>query len=298
MKKPARFNGTCDSCSSRVEAGTEVDLQNTGGKWRIASCPSCNSELGKEVAPPIELRVQLQKVSFSSEKFTSIKVTLDGPAPEDFPIGEGRQFTVCGRAFPQELQVGDVLDVRGNFSNDPKWGWQLQADRCLPAIAATDQSLVAFLKRFPQVGGRRAEEILRHFGGREATLAILDTAPGRLAEINGITPERALEIGEKFAAEHMRRDALIFLSDLGLSEAIQTRAMEAFGEDARATLLEDPYQLMELHGVGLKTADDVAKRLGVQVTDPRRIAAATYHLLQQLEQEGYTWADMEDLLRV
>jgi exodeoxyribonuclease V alpha subunit len=298
MKRPSKYNGQC-VCGHEVSAGAEVELQKVGDKWKIVACPKCRpGELAVTAAPPVEMRVVIQRITHASEKFTAVKVVLDGAPPPSCPIAVGQTFSVAGRAFPPNLQVGDMLDVQGSFEHSPEWGWQLRADRVLPAIAATDQSLVAFLRRFPQVGNRRAEEILRHFGGREATLNVLDRTPERLAEVPGITAERALEIGKKFQDEHARRDALLFLSQLDLGDALQAKILEAFGEDTRAVILEDPYQLMELDGVGLKTADDVAKKLKIQPNDPRRVAAATLHLLEKVEQEGATWSDLGGLLRV
>ena len=287
----AKYNGKC-ACGERFEAGASV----TFSAGKVTACPTCNPQLGAERAPAAEYQFRIQRLKFVKDTFGIVEAVLVGAIPEDCPIQQGRVFSAKGPFGA--VHPGDLLDVRGRFSQDPKWGWQFSAETAIPVVAGTDQALCAFLGRFKNIGQARAERILQHFGGRENTLAMLDGAPERLAEISGITPERAREIGDAYKAQSDLRDSALFLAGLSLGESLTAKILEMYGPDAKVILSEDPYDLMNLSGVGFKTADDVARKLQVNVEDPRRLSAAVRHLIEQATQEGHTWSTIEDLMEV
>lgn len=168
----------------------------------------------------------------------------------------------------------------------------------MPVVAGTDQALLAFLARFPNVGPRRAEQILQKLGSRDAVVHALEKDPTRLTVVAGITEARAKEIGETYKDLADLRESAFFLAGLDLGEALTAQILEAFGGDTKVVLTEDPYELMELPGIGFKRADDVAQRLKIASDDPRRLAAAALYLLEQVEQEGHTFATINDLMGV
>jgi exodeoxyribonuclease V alpha subunit len=88
----------------------------------------------------------------------------------------------------------------------------------------------------------------------------------------------------------------LWLAGLELGDALTEDVLEAWGADAREALLENPYVLMELRGVGFSRADDLARRkFDVSDHDPRRLAAAVLEQLAQAERQGHTWSTIADL---
>lgn len=303
---PTRFPGRC-LCGAKVAQGVSVHWENK----KIIACPDCNDELASAgpPAPPTELRVKVQYVKYAKPdgSWVIAEVLLEGCSPpSDSPISAGRPFVVVG-GLGSGLGVGDVLDVFGGFEKNDKYGWQFKADRAIPAIAGTDAGVLAFLRRFPQIGQRRAEEVLRVLGGKDAVLAALEHDPAKLTQVSGITLARAQEISEAYKATSTLKDSMLFLGALDLGPATEAAILEAYGEDTKTILLEDPFQLMaDIEGVGFKKADDIRGRVNriltgqgrpaIENNDPRRLAAAALHLIQEAEREGHTWSTEMDLL--
>ena len=292
----AKYAGSC-SCGRAFAAGAEVTFRNgTDGKWTVTSCPACAGGRGRTaVADLVTLRVRVETVRSSRPGWSVLAVAREA-SPEPVAVEcPSNKFAVVAVQDLGRMGAGDVLDVTGSFTHHPQWGWQFKAEVVTSAIAASDGAVKAFLQRFPQIGPRRAEEILRHFGGHEATLVVLDEAPARLTEIKGISAERAAEIGSTYAAESMSRETLMFLLGLDLPDRVREWVIDEWGGDAEAIIKDDPYLLMGAPRVGLALADRVAQALGVQPTDPRRLAAVVLHLLGEAEREGHTWSSVEDL---
>lgn len=296
----ARFNGTCQ-CGHEFPAGASVRWDRVDGKLVTIECPHCHPEIhGTEDAPKasIETRVRLQRVRFIKPdgSFTTTDALFDGEPPADSPFEAGQVFPLVGPLG--KVAVGDLLEVYGNFQKDGKYGWQLVVQRFCAVVAGTDQALRAFLSKFPQVGPRRAELILQKLGSREAVIHALEHEPERLTVVPGITAARAKEIGQAFVDLSDLRASAMFLAGLTLGEQLTAQILDEYGADAKAVVVEDPYQLMDLPGVGFKRADDIAKKLNISRDDPRRLAAATLHILQQVEDDGHTWSGINDLMSV
>lgn len=278
-------------------------FERIDGRLVAVECPQCKPDAHAQAHAPsaaLELRIKIQRVRYAKPdgSWTIAEVLLDGapPAHTDTPLEAGRMFAAVGPLGSP--QVGDLLEVYGNFQHDAKWGWQLAVQRSVPVVAGTDQALRAFLARFPQVGPRRAEQILQALGSREAVIAALENDPTRLTAVAGITEARAREIAQAYIDMADLRESAMFLASLDLGEALTAQILDEYGADAKRNLGENPYQLMELAGIGFKRADEIARRLHVAVDDPRRLAAAVLHLLDAIEDRGHTYASMNDLLSV
>lgn len=148
------------------------------------------------------------------------------------------------------------------------------------------------------MGPRRAEQILKTLGSREAVIDALENDPGRLTEVTGITETRAQEIAAEYRNLAGLRESAMFLAGLELGEALTAQILDEFGADAKAVLSDDPYRLMKLPGVSFRRADEVARRMNIQLRDPRRLAAAVRYLIEETVDEGHTYATINDLLAV
>ena len=107
-----------------------------------------------------------------------------------------------------------------------------------------------------------AARIVKKFG--EDTFRIIEEEPERLAEIKGISQNKAREIARQMEEKRELRDALIFLQQYGISNALALRIYDTYGMALYSVLKENPYRLAEdIHGVGFKIADEIAARAGI-----------------------------------
>lgn len=297
----ARFKGTCQ-CGQNFASGASVRFERISGQLVVTECPTCKPEVhgaGEAPSAPLELRVKVMRVRFVKPdgSWTVTEALLDDmQAPADSPLREGEPFSLVGALG--SVRVDDLIEVFGNFQHDPKWGWQFIAQRAIAVVAGTEQSLRAFLARFPHVGKKRAEQILRKLGSREAVVEALEKDPLALTVVDGITEERARAIAAAYLELGDLRESAKFLAGLELGEGLTAQILDRYGADAKQVVSEDPYQLMELPGIGFKRADDLGRRLKIPANDPRRLAAATLFLLEETESDGHTFATVNDLLSV
>lgn len=283
MPLAARFAGSC-ACGAGFPAGALIDWSAAARK--ASRCPACRPATAAPAGPEARCRILIRRIVWSSPDSARriVRAEFDGTAPADAPVGG--EFAAAGPLGP--VSVGDRIEIVGRWARDAKWGWQLAVSAAVGAAAATDEGMIALLSRLPNVGRARAEAILRALGGRAATLEALDIDPGRLAAADGITPERAREIAEAWREESALREALLGLGTLGLPEWMLAKAIDAWGADAAQIVTADPYTLMELR-VAFRRADEVAGRVGIDPADPRRLAAATAHVLDLAGENGDCW---------
>jgi exodeoxyribonuclease V alpha subunit len=167
--------------------------------------------------------------------------------------------------------------------------WQLiasSAERVMPADAP---GLVRYLGSgvLPGIGPRLAERIHRHFG--EGTLAVLDGAIERLAEVPGITPRRVTELRGAWEQTHGARATLVFLQGLGLTPRVAHRLFRHYGPRAVTVVKENPWRLAdEVSGIGFRRADALAQAMGLDPDAPARRMAALRWVLREAGQQGHT----------
>lgn len=296
MASIARFAGRC-LCGERVAAGAPITGERRDGRFVIVGCAVCAPDRHQAPAPASRLRVRVTRIMFErpDHAFTIARTeVVEVVESADGRLTPSTVLGVKGR-LPHPLRVGDILEVYGSASSG-QYGLELQAQSAVPVVAATDQALRAFLARLPQVGPRRAEQLLQALGGRKAVVEALEHHPERLTVVAGITLERAEAMARAYNESSAIRDSAMFLAELDLGEALTAAILDEWGADARTILLDDPYVLMQLRGVGFVRADEIARtKLRIADDDPRRLAAAVLDLMEQAEREGHTFATVEDL---
>lgn len=236
-------------------------------------------------------RVTFQK---PDSDWVCVKGRLDDTQPEsagDLPrwMREVRDFAVTGYFKP--VQVGDLLDMEGTPTRHKRFGWQIAATRVQVCARQDQRALFAFLRRLPHVGPQRATLIIDHFGGVDAVFSVLDNEPTRLAEITGITPERAEEAAAQYAAMHGMRDAWLLCRELKLQSRLTTLIMERLKGKAREIIEADPFLLMTEINASFRDCDVIRERLGIAKDDPRRLAAAMLVVLRAAGRGGDCYAE-------
>ncbi len=220
-----------------------------------------------------------------------------------YTIGElrpekgARPITVVG-VLP-EVQCGETLELVGSWVDHPTHGKQFR----IRAFRATLPASVYGIRKYlgsglvPGIGPAYAEKIVDTFGAE--TLRVIENESARLREVPGIGKKRASEIKEAWEGQRALREVMMFLQTYGATVSQCSRIVRAYGNEAKAVLTADPYQVArEIRGIGFKTADRLAINLGFANDAPARLEAGALHVLKELESEGHTGYPPDDLVRL
>jgi len=200
----------------------------------------------------------------------------------------GRRGLVAVVGVVPSVTAGEYVEATGAWVRDRDHGEQFKADelRCTPpqTLEGVEKYLGSGLVK--GIGPHLAHKIVEVFG--ERTLAVIDESPSFLKEVKGIGPRRIQRIREGWQQHKAVRAIMVFLQSHGVGTARAVRIYKTYGDQAVDVVRGNPYRLAtDIWGVGFKTADDLARRLGVDPRSPNRARAALRFLLQRLSQEGH-----------
>ena len=146
------------------------------------------------------------------------------------------------------------------------------------------------------VGAALAARIVRRF--KEDTLNIIREEPERLAEIKGISDRKAHEIAGQIAEKAQMQDAIIYMSQYGISLALALKIYNQYSDKVYSVLRDNPYKIAEdIPGVGFKTADEIASRIGIRVDSQFRIRSGLFYVLTQASVNGHIYLPKDVLFR-
>ena len=187
-------------------------------------------------------------------------------------VGGGQNVTVVG-IIPLPT-VGERLMVTGKWSSHPSYGRQFEAEFLERMLPQTAMEILSYLSSrvIKGIGPKMAGRIVEHFGAE--TLEIMERQPERLAEVAGISAERARSIGEEFRLQVGMRQLMEFFALHHLPAELAVRCYKLYGENTIELLYDDPYLLMD-EGLDAPfgAVDRFAIELGVAGDDPRRVEA-------------------------
>ncbi|HKV56174.1 MAG TPA: ATP-dependent RecD-like DNA helicase [Candidatus Binataceae bacterium] len=204
-----------------------------------------------------------------------------------------RRVTVVGTL--DGLEVGAGLRLSGHFEKHPRYGEQFRVEDCetlRPAgVAALERYLASEIKG---VGPAFARRIVSHFG--ETLAAVLDTSPERLHEVRGLPRLVAQRIVTAWQDSSGLRELTVFLRGHGIAAAHARRIHKVYGRTSLETVREDPYVLARtIAGIGFRTADAVAEKLGIPRNSTQRARAALLYLLERMAEDGHVFAPFDYL---
>lgn len=195
------------------------------------------------------------------------------------------------------LSEGETIEARGDYTEHPVYGTQFRLSSYQTVAPKDRVSMERYLGSgaIKGIGTAMAARIVKKFG--EDTFRIMEEEPERLAEIKGISLNKAREIARQMEEKRELRDALIFLQQFGISNVLALRIYDTYGMGLYSVLKENPYRLAEdIHGVGFKTADEIAAKIGIQADSDYRIRSGVFYTLQQSVGEGHCYLPTEELL--
>lgn len=209
--------------------------------------------------------------------------------------GHRQPVTIAGNL--PGVQCGETLELEGEWFRHPTHGQQFKLKRFTSKLPATVHGIRKYLGSglIPNIGPKFAEKIVEHFGTE--TLKVISEQSGRLREVPGVGKQRAKDIKLAWEAQQAQREIMLFLHTYGVSTNLCVRIYKKFGNEARAILERDPYRVArQIHGIGFKTADQIARNLGLQNDNPRRLEAGLLFALEECESEGHTAFAATDLI--
>lgn len=204
--------------------------------------------------------------------------------------------TVVGR-FP-ELGEGEALELKGSWIKHPKHGLQYEPQSFTRKKPASLEGIRRYLSSgmIKGIGARLAERIVDHFGSE--TLEVIEKNPERLQEVADIGPKRAGTIAAAWEEQKHIQDIMLFLHSQKISTNLALKIYKQYGNDALQVVRNDPYCLArDIYGVGFKTADQVARNMGLSSEHPSRIEAGILYTLDQFSNDGSVFCPLEILVK-
>ena len=237
------------------------------------------------------------------------RVTIEGVLERVVYQSEDDGFTVARLQLPGKTDLvtivgnilssnpGETLRLRGKWVVNVKFGEQFQVESCLSVLPATLTGIEKYLGSgmIRGIGPVMAGRLVERFG--VDTLEVIEADPHRLQEVEGIGPVRTERIVKAWEEQKEIREVMVFLQGHGVSSAYAVKIYRQYGNQAVSVVKENPYRLAEdIQGIGFKTADKIARDLGIDAGSQIRAEAGLLYMLSQLVDEGHVYYPREELI--
>jgi exodeoxyribonuclease V alpha subunit len=209
--------------------------------------------------------------------------------------GQRDQITLLGHAAI--ISAGEFVQASGTWVNDRTHGVQFRALFLKVTAPTTVEGIEKYLGSgmIRGIGPVYAKKLVRAFG--EAVFDVIEQEPPRLREVTGIGPKRAERIIAGWAEQKVIREIMLFLHSNGVGTSRAVRIYKTYGADAIQLVSENPYRLArDIRGIGFRTADQIAAKLGIEKTALIRVRAGISYALAEAMDEGHCGLPGEELL--
>lgn len=209
----------------------------------------------------------------------------------------GQADVTCIVGFMPSIQPGETVSCKGNWKKHPAHGLQFEVKQYQTEIPADLNGVKKYLSSglVKGIGPVYASRIVEKFGTE--TLDIIDTDPERLLEIPGLGIKRVEKIRDCWDEQKSVRDVMIFLQAHDVSPVYAQKIFRVYGKKCVQIISETPYALArDIHGIGFKTADKIAEKMGIEKDSPQRIEAGILYLLSELSNDGHVCFPQDQFL--
>ena len=239
--------------------------------------------------PATLLRCVVERITYQNPEngYSVLKVKVKGYSD---------LVTLVGNLL--EVPVGSVLLCRGEWKVDKRYGSQFVAATWEETMPATVYGIEKYLGSglVKGIGPRFARAIVQRFGTE--TIDIIETEIERLYEVPNIGRKRVAKIRESWEKQKDIKNVMLFLQGYGVSTAYAAKIYREYGKESIDKVRENPYRLADdIWGIGFKTADGIAAKMGYEKEDPRRCRSGILYTLGQLSDEGHVYAGEEQLVK-
>ncbi|MBP5331651.1 MAG: ATP-dependent RecD-like DNA helicase [Lachnospiraceae bacterium] len=205
--------------------------------------------------------------------------------------------TTCVGIVPH-VNEGEYLEIEGEKTRHPAYGDQISIKTCHVTEPEDASAMEIYLGSgaIKGIGKALAARIVKAFG--DDTFNVIETEPEKLISIKGISERIARLIAEQFEELKEQRRSMMFLQQYGISSNLAIKIYKQFGPDMYDLIETNPYKLAEvISGVGFKTADEIASRVGISMNSEYRIRAGIAYVLGEGSANGHTCLPEEILMR-
>ena len=211
------------------------------------------------------------------------------------------------RDYPSELitvvgnlasaNAGESMLLKGMWVNNPQYGRQFQIEGYETVMPATIVGLRKYLGSglIKGIGPVMASRIVNQFG--MDTLDVIERTPRKLMRVQGIGRKRVGMIAEAWEAQREVKNVMLFLQSHNVSTSHAAKIYKTYENDSIPIVRENPYRLADdIYGIGFKTADTIAQKLGVEPESPHRVNAGMKYVLSQKSDDGHLFLYRQDLI--
>lgn len=236
---------------------------------------------------------------FSGEKGYSVNLVMTDDItniPEAIANERGRtMITVTGVDLPDLESV--EIQFYGSWVNS-KYGKQFSVDAYEYSTPNTKKGIISFLKSdiFPGVGKKLAERIVAKFGLN--TFEVISKSPEQLLEVKGITPQKLGRIVSGYLSAKSYSELTMFLAEYGIGASTLVKINDTYGSNAIEIIKKDPYQIINIAGIGFKTCDKIARGLNVSLDSYTRVKCSITESIRTLcESTGNMNAEINEVYK-
>lgn len=210
-------------------------------------------------------------------------------------LSTGEELLTSVGSF-NSVSIGENICVKGEYVNHPLYGKQLKAISFKASIPNDIVSLERYLSSgaIKGVGPSIAHKIIQTF--KDDTKRVIEEEPELLSKIKGISGKKAQDIAYQFEEKRDLRDAMIFLSQYGINGTLAVKLYKVYEDEIYYIIKQNPYKLSEdVRGIGFKTADEIARKVGIEKDSEFRIKSAVEYILYLNAEKGNTYMKVMDL---
>ena len=209
----------------------------------------------------------------------------------------GEEEITCVGIF-SAIAEGENIEASGDYTDHPTYGKQFKVESFEEKAPEDEEAIERYLgsRAIRGIGLALAARIVRRF--KADTFRIIEEEPERLAEVKGISERKAMEIADQVNEKRDLRQAMIFLQQYGITMNLAVKVYQQYGQEVYGIIRENPYRLADdIEGVGFRTADEIAVRVGIRMDSDFRIRSGILYVLLQASTEGHTYLPEEELTR-
>jgi exodeoxyribonuclease V alpha subunit len=238
--------------------------------------------------PPATLEAVLERITYANEENGYTVARVATARSSDL-------LTVVGPLLG--AQPGESLRLQGRWRSHPQYGRQFEVQSYTTILPATVQGIRRYLGSglIKGIGPRLAERIVGHFG--TDTLRVIEEEPERLIEVPGLGGKRTAMIGTAWEEQKAIKEVMVFLQGVGVSTSLAVRIYKTYRDQAIDVVRREPYKLAaDVWGVGFKTADTIARSVGIPHDSDQRVKAGVQFALSEASESGHCYLPEEDLV--
>ena len=222
--------------------------------------------------------------------YSIIKVKLEHSKPNELVVVVG---------YAPNILAGQNIQAKGTWIKNRQYGQQFKAEQIHISMPTSEAAIKQYLSSglIKGVGAKTAAKMIQHFP--KNLLEILNSDPDKLSNVQGISKQKARKIHKSWLSQQNINDIMLFLHDHGIGSARAIRIYKHYGASAIEKIRENPYRLChDLHGVGFKTADQLAKSIGFADENPFRLEVGLQHALNEHSANGHCAIEKDQLLQL